>query len=101
MSNSNSWVQMMSNPQGHVIKKYMAEILKDKFPPHQEILERIASTLITDGDLKSFGNLVSDIYQIGYLKAIKEHEDLLAKIGYKTKFITPVENTIFPQEKSG
>ena len=100
MSNP-SWVQMMSNPQGHVIKQYMVEILKEKFPPHQELLERIGSTLITQGDLEAFGKLVSDVYQTGYLKAIKEHEALLTKLGYKIKFVTPIENTIFPQEKSG
>ena len=101
MNPSPSWVQMMSNPQGHVIKKYMAEILKDKFPPHQEILERISTNLITHGDMQAFGKLVSDIYQIGYLKAIAEHEEVLNRLGYKVKLTQPVENTIFPQEKSG
>ena len=97
----NSWVQMMSNPQGFVIKKYMAEILKDKFPIHQEILERLSINLVTANDLQAFGKLISDIYQTGYLKAINEHQELLNKLGYKVKFTTPVSNTIFPQEKSG
>ena len=66
-----SWVQMMSNPQGYVIKKHMAEILKEKFPPHQEILERISTNIITAGDLAAFGRLVSAIYETGYLTAIK------------------------------
>ena len=96
-----NWVQMMSNPQGHIIKQYMAQILKEKFPPHQEILERLSKNLITDGDLQAFGRLVSEIYQVGYFKAIQEHEVLLTKLGYKINFIKPVEDTIFPQEKSG
>ena len=82
-SNNANWVSIMSNPQGHVIKQYMSEILKEKFGAHIEILERLSRTLITQGDMQAFGQLVSEIYQTGYFKAIKEHEDLLTKLGYK------------------
>lgn len=97
-----SWVQMMSNPQGYVIKQYMAGILKDKMSNNLEILERLGSTLITHNDMQAFGKLVSDVYQAGYMKAIKDHEAALAKLNVKVTLVQPEDTTrIFPQEKSG
>jgi hypothetical protein len=100
LMNSN-WLQIMSNPAAHVIKQFMEEFLKDQYPPHQEILERISKSLVTANDLDAFNKLVSAIYQIGYMKAVKDHAEALAQIGYKTKFVQPADNSIFPQEKSG
>ena len=100
--NQPSWVSIMSNPQGYVVKQYMANLLKEKLPPHQEILERLAATLITHNDLEAFGKLISEIYQMGYIKALKDHEEALNKLGYKVSLKQPeVVSKIFPQEKSG
>ena len=99
---SENWLQMLSNPQAHVIKQWMSEVLKDKFHKHSEITERLSKTLITQGDVQAFIELMADLYQTGFIKALKEYEGELKKIGYKVKLTEPIEHKpIFPQEKSG
>ena len=99
---NSSWVQIMSNPQGHMMKQYMEQLLKEKYFPHQEIIERMSKNLTTMGDIDAFAKFISEIYQTGYLKAVKDYEESLNKLGYKVK-LTPAtpENKIFSQEKSG
>ena len=67
-----------------------------------EIIERMSKNLTTMGDIDAFAKFISEIYQTGYLKAVKDYEESLNKLGYKVK-LTPAtpENKIFSQEKSG
>jgi len=77
----------MANPQTFAIKKYMAEILKDKYPTHEVIIERIAVILATARDYEAFGKLIGDLYETAYLKAVNDHKDALAKVGLKVSVV--------------
>jgi hypothetical protein len=85
----------------------MFEILQDRYPKHDEFLERIASSFQTEADIKSFNSLVADLYEMGYLKATNDHRKTLKELGYSTQVVPQPERpkkdtpTIFPQEKSG
>lgn len=72
---------MNYNPLKSAIHKYMADLLKDKYPYHYQILERISHNLITEQDVREFGKLISELYQLGYMKATKDYTEKLAEQG--------------------
>lgn len=56
------------------LQKHLFEILKEKYAPHQNIVERIGHYLVTERDLKEFANLVADIYEVAYTRAFKDYQ---------------------------
>lgn len=79
-----SWLEALQNPRGMAVKRFMFQVLGDKFPPHDDLITRIATCLITDNDMIAFNKLVNDIYDIGFTKAIAEYkkiDDRLTKMG--------------------
>ena len=99
----NNW-SSLARPQAYVIKKYMFDLLQERYPKHDELLDRISSQLITKSDIEGFGNLVSDIYEVAYTKCAADHSEALSKKGYKATIVpgSPEGKKIFNQsEKSG
>jgi len=87
MKNPAEWMQHMTNPKVFVIKKYMFEILQQKFQEHEQIVERMANSLITEKDFEGFNKLVASIYETGYMKAVNDHKEQLAKLGLKVNVV--------------
>jgi hypothetical protein len=89
-------IQQLMNPQSTVLKKYLFEILREKFPRNEEIIERVASALVTQGDLQGFSQLIIDVFETGYFKSLNEHKDILTKAGIKVNVVAetkPVTET--------
>jgi len=82
---------LFKNPKVHVIKKYMADILQDKYPKNEEFIERLAMLLVTDKDSESFGKLIGNVFQRGYEKSVEDHRKELSKHGI-TVTIKPETN---------
>lgn len=61
----------------------MGEVLGRKYPPYDDILTRITHNLITDKDFESFGKMVTEVYEAGYMKAIDEYREQLAKLNIR------------------
>ena len=80
-------IQQLMNPQIHIVKKYMFDILKERYGRNEEIIERIAPSLITENDLTAFGKLVMDVYEIAYFQAINEQSEILKKNGVKVTIV--------------
>ncbi len=80
MSNAN-WLNFMSNPMAHHIKRSMFELLKERYGKHEQIVERVGHTLITENDMKNFLAMIIDVYELGFMRAIDEQKDKLAKLG--------------------
>jgi hypothetical protein len=83
---------LYKNPKVGVVKKYMAEILKGRYPNNAEFIERIASLLVTDQDVSNFGTLIGNVFQTGYEKSVADHRAELAKHGITT--------TVKPEESN-
>jgi hypothetical protein len=77
----NNIVEHYLNKKSYVIKKYMADILKEKYPDNESIIERISSCLTTEKDAQAFGTLIGNVYEAAYKKAVSEYKDQLAKLG--------------------
>lgn len=87
-ANWNSWLNLR-NPAVLIMKKYLADILKERFPKHVEIIERIGLAMQTDKDIDSLGKLVADLYEVGYYKAVNDYQAQLANLGYNIKIGPP------------
>jgi hypothetical protein len=90
-----NWASAFTHPQLMMVKKYMSQILNDRFSQNEELLERITPALVTQQDLEAFGRLIADIYEIAYLKCMEDHRAALEKSGQKA-IIVPgslVENS--------
>src|SRR6516162_5034514 len=56
-----NYFQSMTNPKTFAIKKYMFEILQQKYPDHEQIVERMANTILTERDFNEFNQLIAAI----------------------------------------
>ena len=73
----------MSNPKCYTLKKWVSELVKKDYQQHEEILERIATSLSTEKDLDSFGKLIMNIYESAYKKAVNVYKVEFEKMGVK------------------
>lgn len=63
------------------LKKFMFDLLKEKYGQHEDLIERMAAYLVTEKDLLAYSKMVSDIHEVGYLKAIADYKEQLAEMG--------------------
>lgn len=85
---NNSWTQLMQNPRGIALKKFMSLAMGEKVGAYDDLLTRVSTSLVTDNDLKAFGEMVNDILGIGYRKAIDDYRDQFKKLGLEVSLIT-------------
>lgn len=99
---------MLQNPQSIAIKKYLFEILKERYAKNEKFIDRLASNITTKEDYGDLGSFITDIYEIGFLKAVAEYKEQFEKIGMKVNIVAEEKpkdpnHRIFDQssEKSG
>lgn len=94
------------NMHSSAIKKYLFEMLQERYEKNEKFIDRLAGVISNQEDYQALGTLVVDIYEIGFLKAVNEYKDQLAKMGLRVN-VVPEEQPktykkIFDQsEKSG
>jgi hypothetical protein len=88
-----NFMKYASNPKGFTIKKWLAELLENKYTPFDDLIERIGMSLVTDNDLQSFGKLVTTIYESGYLRAMNQCKKNLDDMGIKVK-VVPADQSL-------
>ena len=89
MTNKADWMDYIQNPKSYVLKKYIHDLLKDRYGRHLPILERLSHYLVTENDIKEFGQLAVDLYETAYMKAVEDHKEALAKAGFKATIVPP------------
>lgn len=72
-----SWNQLMQNPQGIALKRFLLQILNHKITNYDDLLTRIGASLVTEKDMQLFGELVNDILEAGYKKAVEDYREKL------------------------
>lgn len=81
------WMSYFSNPKINSLKKVMFEVLRERFAHNEQIVERIGHALTTQEDMNQFLKLVTDVYEIAYLKAVSDHRAQLEKAGFEVTVI--------------
>lgn len=79
------------NPRGHAFKKTMFEFLKHRYAKNEQIIDRLSSSLVTDGDVRSFLALMVDVYESAYLKSVEDHKKVLADHNIKVTVQSPAK----------
>ena len=77
----NNLMKYMANPRSFILKRWFHDILRENYGPHDEIIERVATSLATDKDMEDFGKLIGQVYQTAYMKAVNEYRDQAEKMG--------------------
>lgn len=80
-----NWMQYMQNPKAFTVKQWVSELLKEKYPKHESVLERISIGLTTKEDLESFGKLITELFEAGFLRAVNEYKGQLKEMGIQVK----------------
>jgi hypothetical protein len=83
-----SWMDYMNNPRGHYLKKTMFDVLKERYASNEQIIERLGTTIMTEGDLSAFFKMVRDVYETAYLKAVNDHKEQLEKAGITARIVS-------------
>jgi hypothetical protein len=76
---------IFQNQKSVAIRKFVQDLLGDKYNPYDDFLDRIAYHLVTENDITTFGKMISDIYRQGYMKAVGDYKDQLDKYGIEVK----------------
>lgn len=78
-----NFIKYMSNPRSFTLKRWFVEILKEDYMPHNDVIERVSTSLTTEQDLKDFGNLITQIFEKGYRKAVSDYQSQAESLGLK------------------
>lgn len=65
------------------LHKYMFDLLQERYSSHQNIVSRIGHYIITEGDLRDLSNLIADLYEKAYTKALQDYHGQLEAAGIK------------------
>lgn len=73
--------------QSLAIRKYMFEMLKERYSKNERFIERLASNVATKEDYDSLGALMADVYEAGFVRAVDQYREQLAKVGMKVNIV--------------
>ena len=77
----------MFNPYQKSAKKYLFEILEDRYTDNTNFIDRISAYLVTENDIKELARFIADVYEAGYLRAAKQYKENLEKMGYSVAIV--------------
>jgi hypothetical protein len=82
---TNEFNNILQNQKTITIKKFIMQILAEKYLHYDDLLDRMAFFLITDKDLHLFGQMIGDVYEKGYMKAVADYKEQIDKMGLNVK----------------
>ena len=74
---------LQNNPTQLAMHKYMFDLLQEKYMANANIISRISHYLVTDADMREFSQLVGDLYESAYTRALKDYHVQLEAAGFK------------------
>ena len=78
---------MFQNPQSMAIKKHIFDMIKEKYIKNEKFIERLTTYVTTKEDYESFGSLLVDVYEAGFMRALDQYKEQLAKMGMTVNVI--------------
>lgn len=90
------------NPYVPVARKFLYDLVPQKFKQHEEILERIILTLNHKKDIEGFLKLLADVYETGFNTSVEQHKSELTRLGLKVQIVAskPTEEQKIFNQKS-
>lgn len=75
--------------QNGILKQYMAQLLDNRGAKYEPLIDRLGTMIVTQRDVEDFVKMMFDIYELGFLRAVREHEHLLQQLGYNVNVVHP------------
>lgn len=75
------------NPHAVAIKKYMFDILKERYGRNSKYIERLAASTLTKEDYESLGVLMADLFECGFLRAVDQYREQMSKLGMRVDVV--------------
>lgn len=75
------------NPQAVAIKRYLFEMLKDRYQKNDKYIDRIAAGTLTKEDYESLGGLLADVYESGFMRAVEQYRESISRLGLKVDVV--------------
>jgi len=97
----------MPNLQSIAIKKYLFEVLKERYGRNDKFIERLSVIIATKEDFDNFGKMVADLYESGFMRAVDQYKEQFEKSGMKVNIVAeekpkdPNHRIFGHSEKSG
>jgi len=89
-------MNMLAGQQTHALKKYIFDMIPEKYHEHDEILTRSTANLVTQKDIEEFAKFVAVVFESGYLKAAEQYKENMENLGYKLDVVAPEEKKDVP-----
>lgn len=89
MSLGANWLRNLSNPLSWGIKKYMFELLQERYSRNEDIITRVSDNITSEKDYQAFGQLVLDIYEKGFKEALDQQKEQFEKMGLNVNITSP------------
>jgi hypothetical protein len=78
------------NPYSRVIKKYLVNIIADKYDPAlDDVADRLTVGIVNKRDAENLIRLLGALYEAGYNQAIEAAQAAMAERGLKVKVMPP------------
>lgn len=78
---------MFHNPQSIAIKKYLFELLKEKYSKNEKFIDRLSTSVSTKEDYEALSVFVADIFESGFVRAVNQYKEQFAKMGMQVKIV--------------
>jgi len=65
----------------------MIQVIGNKAASYDDLFTRLGTAIVTDNDLKVFGEMINDVLSTGYRKAIEDYRTQLEKLGMVVSLI--------------
>jgi len=83
---------MMHQQYPYVVKKYVFDILQERYSAYEEVLSRVTYHMTTEKDVREFCQMVADSYSKGYEKAVQDYKVKLRELGYEVAIVSGHSN---------
>lgn len=99
------WDQYFNKPYSGPVKKYLFEVLAEKYEKNEPVIDRLMHTFDMKKDIEALVELFGDIYQSGYEVSYNQFKEEIAKHDYLSKLLPPEKevkqqknNSIFKED---
>ena len=85
----NNLANLLNKPYQTSIKKFLHQILEERYGKHENIIERVSDSISSAKDYEAFSKLMLDVYEKAFMSAVNQHKEVIEAHGFKTKIVKP------------
>jgi hypothetical protein len=75
------------NPHSVAIKRYLFEVLKERYARNERYIERVAASTLVREDYEGLSSLVADLFEAGFMRALDQYKEQIAKMGLRVDVV--------------